>query len=89
MPLCRFLSSVFHCKYQSSEFSSIESDGSDKRETKNREGSQVGVILLSVYLKEKIKCLSSIVLSATTTLRETCLSVGLIFIKQICDHTRD
>ena len=83
MPLCCFLSSVSHCRYQSSEFNLIESDGSDKREMKNSEGLQVGVLLLSIYHKEKVKCLSSVVLSASTTLRETYISIGFIFVKQI------
>ena len=71
MPLCNFISSVSNCRCQSNEFSSFESDRSDKRETKNSEGSQVGVLLLSIYLKEKAKSLSFIVLSGSTTLRET------------------
>ena len=76
---------VNHCTYQSSEFNSIESDGSDKRETRNSERSQVGVLISFIYLKEKVKRLSSVVIIATTTLRETYLSVGLISIKHIGD----
>ena len=57
--------------------------GIDKREMKNSEGSHVGVILLSTNLKEKVKCLSSVVLSASTKLRETYLSIGLISVKQL------
>ena len=83
------MSSVSYCRYQSIEFSLIESDKSDKRETKNSEGSQVGVLLLSVYLKEKVKCLSYVVLGASTIVREAYLSIGLISIKKIGDDSGD
>ena len=65
--LC-FLSSIFDCRYRSSQCSWIESDDNDEKKRNDSEGSQVGPfpLYLSLCLREKNICLSSVVLSAGT-----------------------